>query len=274
MSDESPKKGDSKPSAPHENAAETENYKMESVTDRIVSAFEKINRANRKADAAENNRNHRREQRRFKVEILEISLIAIYAFVTVLEWGTFDSERKTMEKEFQTSITNAAAQYDIGRTQIEQNRLANQMDERAWVFVKLADNALNVSTNFGTFIVTMKNVGKTPALITSVFGNMAEAITDIPAHDPVGTKLNMMIIPENEGVTKNEGVTQITFPPTIESRILQNSKVYVFGTIYYSDIYGTRHWCQYCFSLSDHGNTMTQEISHNSCDDLEQAQKN
>ena len=65
--DELPKISDSKPAAPQQNATDAKNEKIDAIAERVVSALTKINRANRKADAAENERNHRREQRRFKV---------------------------------------------------------------------------------------------------------------------------------------------------------------------------------------------------------------
>jgi hypothetical protein len=159
--DELPKISDSKPAAPQENAPKTESDKIDAIAERIIAAFAKINRANRKADAAENERNHSREQRRFKVEILEITLIAIYAFVTVLEWRTFDSERVTMESEFRSSQANF-------QMQLAEMKRSREDDERAWVGLSGVVFTLPYQTNFVDVVSEVMNTGKTPATIESV----------------------------------------------------------------------------------------------------------
>ena len=92
--DELPNERDADPISPRENTAKAENDKVDAVSEKVIATITKINRANRKADAAEYERNQSREKRRFIIEIVEIVLIAIYAFFTILEWRTFDSERK------------------------------------------------------------------------------------------------------------------------------------------------------------------------------------
>jgi hypothetical protein len=97
----------------------------------------------------------------------------------------------------------------------------------------------------------------------------ATLLTNIHPHDPEGFKLQMMLIPQQD---KRGMVANIS--PATELRIIQNATVYAFGTVYYSDIHGVRHWSQFCYSFADTGLTMTPANFHNSCDDLEQTQKN
>jgi hypothetical protein len=98
--------------------------------------------------------------------------------------------------------------------------------------------------------------------------HMTEDIRLIPTNDPIGIITKMMLIPERETVGK------IYVPPQIELRILQNAKVYTYGTVYYSDISGNEHWSQFCFSFTDNGHSMNPEMFHDSCDDLETGQNN
>jgi hypothetical protein len=78
--------------------------------------------------AAENERNHRREQRRFIVEIIEIALVAIYGTVTVFECRTFDSERQTMEREFTAGQINTVNPLDVLKAKLSEMRTQRELD--------------------------------------------------------------------------------------------------------------------------------------------------
>jgi hypothetical protein len=143
-----------------------------------------------------------------------------------------------------------------------------KLDERAWVFVTIPNNAFNPSTNNGVITLTEKNGGKTPALITSEYGNGTENPSEIQFHDPIGTKDSLVLIPNGEATLT------ITIPLNVEARMLVGNRVYFYGTIYYSDISGNKHWSQFCFSFQNNGIIMHTENFHNSCDDLEANQIN
>jgi hypothetical protein len=140
------------------------------------------------------------------------------------------------------------------------------MDERAWVFVSFPNNALNISITNSFVEVIIKNIGKTPAFITSDYANVTNNI--FQSHDPIGNKAGFMITPNQECSL----IIPIT--PYGVAGILSNAKVYVFGTVYYSDIFTSNHWSQFCFSFANNGVTMKTENAHSSCDDIETEQNN
>lgn len=158
------------------------------------------------------------------------------------------------------------AQSEIMQRQLDEMKQARIQDERAWVFVTVPNNALSFSVTNGVLNAIMKNVGKTPALLTSEYGCFTENPAEIQRHDPIGNKDSLMIIPNQEATLK------VTIPLNAEARILNNVRFYIYGTVYYSDISGNNHWSQFCFSITDKGAWMVAQNFHGSCDDLESDQ--
>jgi len=262
--DESPKIGDAKPAAPHEGATKTENDKIETVAEGVIAAFVKINRANRKADTAENERNHRREQRRFKVEIIEIILIAVYAAVTVFEWRTFNSERVTMEGEFQASQKSAI-------TQLAEMKRTRELDERAWVAASGTIITSQTGNGDERFTVTFRNTGKTPAVncqvkIVNVFNT-----NDIPKQEnPHMPEQALQLLPPNDSVS--------TFIDMKTSELQPGKVFFIYGTSWYDDVFGKHHWSQFCFTIRCDSSPTSfyyfPTAIHNTCDDAETNQTN
>ena len=200
------------------------------------------------------------------IEFAGLAGLLFYCAINAGELWVFNSERQDMDAEFHSGQTNAVAQYDIAHKQLDQNKLANQIDERAWVFVTIPDNAFSTGTNSGTVATIIKNVGKTAALINTFYSGLTVNPATIPTNDPPGTAYNFMIIPQTEKTIN------MVIPIGYEAAIYNNSSVYCFGTVYYSDIFNNRHWCQFCFSFHNNGLTMTPENFHSACDDLNQIQ--
>lgn len=258
-----PEKSESKQPSQQENAAKTESDKIEEIADRIIAAFTKINRANRKAEASENERTSTREKRRFKVELFEIFLISVYAFFTILEWNTFSTESRTMADELRSSQSNAIAEIKISQNQLNQTTLANQIDERGWLFVTIPNDALSFSGSNAVITMSDKNTGKTPVLVTDTYGWLAVDPKTIPPHDPMGTKNALMLIPNQEGKVV------VTLPDIVAQGIVLNMKIYIYGTVRYRDIFQKNHWSQFCFCFDQNGRIMNPQNFHNSCDDLD-----
>jgi hypothetical protein len=133
-------------------------------------------------------------------------------------------------------------------------------------FVTIPNNALDISGTNAIIKTTDKNIGKTPALITHVFGSAAIDPKQIPLHDSFGSESSLVLIPNQEGNI----VT--TLPSVIKQAILQNIKIYVYGTVFYRDINQKNHWSQFCFCFDQNGILMLSQSFHNSCDDLESNQ--
>jgi hypothetical protein len=101
------------------------------------------------------------------------------------------SQSKTLQD--QASIMQGQSQILTGewqamQGQLEEMKRTRTLDERAWVFVTTPDNALTFSVTNAVLNARMKNVGKTPALITSQYGFFTENSADIKPHDPIGSK--------------------------------------------------------------------------------------
>lgn len=99
--------------------------------------------------------------------------------------------------------------YQAWETQ-KQVAIANSqmvLDERAWVFVDMPDN--NISTQSGNVIFTqiMKNVGKTPAVVTGDYYQVANNTNAIKRFDDEVFGEEVMLVP-NESAP-----LQITVPP-------------------------------------------------------------
>lgn len=155
----------------------------------------------------------------------------------------------------------------IGQLGVMQGQLSEmQIDERAWVFIDIQNNSLSPDgTNF-LLTATAKNAGKTVGLVTGTFEKIAIKTNDIPPQDPEITGLKIMLPPDKP----------ITLPYSVNQLLITGSKyfpVYVFGTIFYEDISGKKHWTQFCYSITEGGFKVTAMSIHSSCDDLEKQQK-
>ena len=270
-----PPKGDSKQP---EKEAKTPDEKSDKI-EMLIATLVKINQSNRKADNAEHKRTDRREQRTFWLHIAEIILITVYAFFTVLEWKTFNSERQTMEQELGISQTNTIQQMQVLRGQLSEMQKTRELDERAWVVPGITHAQLLIDTNSGEaggviFRVHFKNTGRTPAInVVPVIGEFSD-ITNIPMADvyPNPVYNSMLLAPDEDGIT----ATRSDIKTSLEryQYIKNGGQYYLAGTIWYDDIFGKHHWTQYCFVVEPDLATFTSITNHNTCDDAQTNQNN
>jgi hypothetical protein len=131
------------------------------------------------------------------------------------------------------------------------------------VFVEGRDNMLTTeSTNF-VFHAKMVNSGKTIAIVTGNICGACNNTNEIPKYDPIASGQSEVLIP-------NAMSPEFVIPIP---RWLFAKEVYFFGTVYYDDIFGDRHWTQFCYCFSDAGKTVALTPFHNACDDSETEQK-
>jgi hypothetical protein len=87
--------------------------------------------------------------------------------------------------------------------------------------------------------------------------------TDIPETKP---SMSPTIPPGGIGNTATiEGPT----PPEIVQGIQRGGRYYVFGTIWYDDIFGQHHWAQFCYFFLSNLKAVSSPGIHNTCDDYE-----
>ena len=271
-----PPKSDTEQAQPERGASDAKEEKIET----LIAALVKINQSNRKADNAEHQRTYRREKVTFWLHIAEIILITVYAFFTILEWHTFDSERVTMEDELKTSQAAASAQLNAIVSQNKQMQKSSEADERAWISIGKIFNFFTadlpgVTPTDVSFRVSFKNTGKTPAINVVPLVNHYTNINSIPKYDkfpnPVYSSSMM-----SAGSDVDSGMTTSVLPPiygSLYEAIKSGNPYFIAGTVWYDDIFGRHHWTQFCYGVSPDFTFTTPPI-HNSCDDVKTNQSN
>jgi hypothetical protein len=184
------------------------------------------------------------------LEIFGIIGLFIYCVYTIKEWKTFDSERETMENEFVISQANF------------------RQDERAWLAAVSISQIVSQDKQNGIFSILFKNTGKTPALNVQAVTSWTMNVATIPKYDGVPAPRI------NSGITapeQNWEAQSATISAKIMSNISNGEPLYLYGTVWYDDIFGNHHWTQFCAEVerSSINNVVIQFLGapfHNSCD--------
>jgi hypothetical protein len=185
------------------------------------------------------------------LEALGVIGLVVYCIYTYKEWETFDSERKTMESE-------------------------QMVDERAWVFVESYEQIASDDKKMVQFKIHYKNFGKTVALnLESIAGLQYEYRCIPKKEDAPNPKITMQTLPPGEtGFIFTAQIPIEVFPGTPNGK-----QLYIYGTIWYDDIFGHHHWARHCVNLA-HDDSSKEYLffrptpNHNSCDDSKDNQYN
>jgi hypothetical protein len=156
-----------------------------------------------------------------------------------------------------------AAEGQISEIQEDRN-----LDERAWVtesHVGIEQSQIGDSVYFK---LTYENTGRTPALNVESMIGATTSRTNINEQDKFPDP------PLNAGIVRPGGSGFCFTDPipiaNVQS-IYKGSSSYVYGTIWYDDIFGKHHWSQYCLqTTSKHAGVLEFNYTpfHNSCDDV------
>jgi hypothetical protein len=187
-----------------------------------------------------------KEQIKFWLEFLGFFLGIIVAIIFLYQ--SCQMRKATVDAEGQLNV--------MKQTRID--------DERGWVYVEVPNNALSIDSNNCVIQMRYVNAGKMPCIITGDFVAIRANTNDIPQSDPIVSGMNMMLTPNTPSPIQTPN-----FPVNF---IVVDMPIYFFGTIYYKDISGSRHWTQFCYSLTEHGIRMIQMPFHNSFGDEENNQ--
>lgn len=121
-----------------------------------------------------------------------------------------------------------------------------KLDQRAWVTV--FDIQVEKTPSGKTYFkVLYKNTGKTPALEVNACIAYTSYFHEIPDFDKEPSNSSGQMSP---GGTFN--TSTISKPLSVRDiNRIKNGQIplYIFGTIWYKDIYDVHHWTQFCFSL-------------------------
>lgn len=197
------------------------------------------------------------------IEIFGLAGLFYYCVINQKELNVFDSERKTMEREFQ-------AGQSASKTQLEEMQRSRILDERAWVapFQMSFEHSVT-DTNYFFLKLEFKNTGKTPALKVSEVHGFTIGFNNVPTNDPTATTNSMMLAPDSITFIRSQPI----FYKELEGFIAADAPVCIYGKISYDDIFGNHHWTQFCWSFEDGRNFRPSPV-HNSTDDATGANQN
>lgn len=135
------------------------------------------------------------------------------------------------------------------------------LDERAWV---VAVNATGIfSETGGTYNVSAKNIGKTPALNVEILGQLVVNTNGMLNHFSKHETPEFMLSPTEEQF-KLVG----SYSALYVNLLLHGTPTFVTGTIWYDDIFGSNHWTEFCYRITTNGNYEVGGF-HSGCDDAE-----
>jgi hypothetical protein len=81
----------------------------------------------------------------------------------------------------------------------------------------------------------------------------------------------MLLAPDGGG---NTSTIDNPLPTGLIEPLMRNGlKLYIFGTIFYEDIFGKKHWTQFCFYPSRNMDASLPCPIHNETDDTQQQKK-
>jgi hypothetical protein len=215
-----------------------------------------------------------------KWEIFErgIKIFELFGFIAAIvtawfigvQWNEMTKASKVAEKQLGVMQGQSDAmqrQSDVMLRQLDEMKHTRELDERAWVFAEIGDNSLIIEGTNCTVQIHVKNVGKTPAVITGVYCFQTPDTNMIHSIDPQPSGMNATIIPNRN---------QIVISPNIPlASVVSGVATYVGGTVYYKDMFGNTHWTQFCYALTDAGKfTKEMMLIHRACDNDESNKTN
>lgn len=239
-------------------------------------------------------------ERVFKV--IEFSGIIGASLFVVVQWGNLkitnqDTEQTIDLSSNQVSVLRGQLKAQQGqsevlqgqlkamREQLDESKTARILSERAWIAM---DTIIFTPWNDGaeyTYVIHFKNTGQTPGIRYQINAfQWTNNLISIPKKDRQPTPENPYsgLLAPSAGIDANTG--NIT---TDDVRNIKAGKPYfIFGTIWYDDIFQGHHWSQFCVqvaivtatNLLKNANVVTIGYNpigeHNSCDDAETKQPN
>ena len=202
------------------------------------------------------------------------------AFFIGYQWQEMRKASGDAEKTIELNSKQLQAmqvQSDIMQAQLNEAQTARILSERAWLYeTELTTGMLGTIPNGLTWAAHFKNTGQTPAINFQVMTYWAQNLKDIPDIDSQPTPTN----PYHGLLAPGESIftPDTTIPADIVQKIKTGMTYFIFGTIWYDDIFGKHHWSQFCDKIEVTTSTNVFAFmpigKHNSCDDVETNQTN
>jgi hypothetical protein len=217
------------------------------------------------------------EKWKYEIEFAGLLGLIFYCYVNWREWQTFDSERVTMESEFKASQVAISNEQYIAESQLREMQKATIIDERAWLGIVHYEVESNISGHPTgiSFEPEIRNTGKTPALNVIIGQTAVHDRKAIPRFDqtPPSDLPYIGSIPAGDsviGALSSVGIIHDNFD------IRKESPFYLYGTVWYDDVFGGHHWTQYRVQVVQGiTNLWFLDIQNgNSCDNADENGKN
>lgn len=139
------------------------------------------------------------------------------------------------------------------------------IDNRAWVMPFEYKRTTDFTKNVVGANLFYKNTGKTPALDLQVFVGWATGDTLIPKRDiPSDNSPKFALAPDGVGNSAPNIPTAV-----VKGVMNGNPGGFIFGTIWYKDVFGYAHWNQYCVGIGPHFDYFTACTVHNETSETE-----
>lgn len=153
-------------------------------------------------------------------------------------------------------------QAEAADKQLREMQNAREMDERAWVSAYDLE-AKSDDQKSACFQILFKNTGKTPAINIRAVLSYNWSTNGIPETDQFkgDTAKGSMLPPGTVG-----NINTPVLPETEIAAIQQGRDFYVYGTIWYDDVFGSHHWNQFCFQMWKTLRASVGTGFHNGCD--------
>jgi hypothetical protein len=186
------------------------------------------------------------------LEFLGIIGLAIYCVYTVKEWSVFSREANTFDDEVKAVRMNSTNEQNMA-----------ELEERAWINPGKITRALTDTNTIVYYTLTITNVGKTPALRLVVEFEPAATLNLIHTNDIEPTNVAKQYLGAGDG-TK---VDSPHFPfAIIENDIVQNQPLYLWGYIWFDDVFGHSHRVRFCYLCDVSQNLQFPAKINNDCD--------
>jgi hypothetical protein len=208
---------------------------------------------------------------KFAIELAGLIGLVVYCALNAGELWVFNSERVTMENEYNSTQTlnrqqlkAAQDQVDMMRGQLKESQSARFFDERAWIFPsKVSVENSDLGNGVVFFKVAFKNSGKTPATHVVTFIAPINAKEVYFKTDPIPQPADSDVTITPEGIGS---VDSSPLGPSFIQLVTNGVPNCIFGTIKYDDVFGIHHWTQFCYLLGK-DLSFTATKTHNGCDD-------
>lgn len=187
---------------------------------------------------------------------------------TVEQMKNASNQTRDLIQQNADQVAAAQSSAAAAKETVEAMRRSIRLDQRAWLSIEQVtvsglkfEGRLEIS-------IKITNTGRTPAKHANLGMNVDPVENGKEPRfyfaDPTGG--SAVIFPKGE--YSNFGVLNCT-PENLKKILSGEIVVWVYGKIVYEDIFGSKHWLKFCYSMNAQQETFNIHTEHNETDDNE-----